>query len=236
MAFIRPRKPKMRFFSLYGDRYGNEKRGGSSGFKNFLRTLGKMSRPVLKKLEHSIGNVISDKLGRRAATNAVQLGSNMLGDLVEKKARDFMERGKKHINDKLFGAGQSSSYLPADIDKHLFPENRKKIAKLFGKKKRATKRKGGRQQGGNKRQTPAKKRKGGRGGGRKRASRVGKGKGGARKRRSKKAGVKGGGGRKKATPAGRKRGGGVAKTRPKRNRNETETRPKTKVKQSNIFD
>ena len=237
MTYRHPHHPRLRVFSLF-DAPKRKKGGGK--FRDFLSAIGRSARPFLKGAENSLKGFISQKLGNNIGREAVKIGSELIGDLAEKKAQQFENYGKKRLNDikgKLFGGfsseplnGDPDSLLPADISKHLYARNKKSLIKLLGKRKKRKKKR--KTVGGKKKK---KKRVGG-GNNRKKLKKGGQRRRRRRRRTANPSKTKGGRRKKRriikktvCRKAGQYSGKGGRKSRRRR-------RSTTKNKQTSIFD
>ena len=119
-----------------------KRRGGN--FRSFLRKIGHASRPLLRSVESGIRTAMGEKFGRDLGKKSLKFGSKILSDITEKKMKQLLDKGDSHINTKLFGGSgrfkhEIETGLPPDISNQLYPENKKKVAKLFRKKRKGGK-------------------------------------------------------------------------------------------------
>ena len=76
-------KRPLRSFSLYdSQRKLQHRRGGRSGFRNFLATIGHAARPILKGVERGLMAYGKQKLAKKVGVDAVQYGSDLLKQLA----------------------------------------------------------------------------------------------------------------------------------------------------------
>ena len=139
---LSPRRPNFRVYSLDDQRLMKKRRGGN--FRSFLRKIGHASRPLLRSVESGIRTAMGEKFGRDLGKKSLKFGSKILSDITEKKMKQLLDKGDSHINTKLFGGGgrykhQIETGLSPDISNQLYPENKKKVAKLFRKKRKGGK-------------------------------------------------------------------------------------------------
>ena len=179
----------MRSFSLYdSQRKLLHQRGGRSGFRNFLASIGHAARPILRGVERGLMNYGKQKLAKKIGVDAVQYGSELLKDLAQGKSiqdvaqseegRQLLQKGLKTGWDRIKGRfGGASLGVPSDINRALTIRNRvalqqalqpgrrrrrKSTAKKVAKKKAGSRKKGGkRKKAGSKRAGPAKRTKAG---------------------------------------------------------------------------
>ena len=142
---LSPRRPNFRVYSLDDQRLMKKRKGGN--FRNFLRKLGHASRPLLRSVESGIRTAMGEKFGRDLGKKSLKFGSKILSDITEKKMKQLLDKGDSHINTELFGGSgrfkhQNETGLPADIADQLYPETKKKVAKLFRKKRKGSSKKG----------------------------------------------------------------------------------------------
>ena len=211
-------------YSLDDQRLMKKRRGGN--FRSFLRKIGHASRPLLRSVESGIRTAMGEKFGRDLGKKSLKFGSKILSDITEKKMKQLLDKGDSHINTKLFGGSgrfkhEIETGLPPDISNQLYPENKKKVAKLFRKKRKGGKKRAKSARSGGGRVATRRKRHGGSPRKKKRTTikRRKKGsKGGSKTARGrfKKSSVKRKGGKRVGTKriGKRKKGGGLVMTSP----------------------
>ena len=187
-------KRPLRSFSLYdSQRKLQHRRGGRSGFRNFLATIGHAARPILKGVERGLMAYGKQKLAKKVGVDAVQYGSDLLKQLAEgksikdaaqsKEGRQLLQKGLKTGWNRIKGQlGGANIGVPSDINRALTVKNREALQEVLQPRRR---RRRSRNKSPVKRVTKKKKKAGST---RKKGGKAKRKKGGLKPSRSKRAG------------------------------------------------
>ena len=141
-------KRPLRSFSLYdSQRKLQHRRGGRSGFRNFLATIGHAARPILRGVERGLMAYGKQKLAKKVGVDAVQYGSDLLRQLAEGKSikdaaqseegRQLLQKGLKTGWNRIKGQlGGANIGVPSDINRALTVKNREALQEVLQPRRR----------------------------------------------------------------------------------------------------